>query len=68
MTNMEDFRVPPTQAFALHWALKDDGVESKFIGFRGRTHSSSDPVNARERSRLWIDWVNTHIDGGASVP
>jgi dipeptidyl aminopeptidase/acylaminoacyl peptidase len=68
MSNMEDFRVPPTQAFALYRAMKDNGVETEFIGFAGRTHASADPVNARERNRLWIDWVKRHIDGAATVP
>ncbi|MGH9200398.1 MAG: S9 family peptidase [Vicinamibacterales bacterium] len=67
MSNMEDFRVPPTQALALYHALKDSGVETEFIGFRGRTHASSDPVNARERMRLWIDWVKRHIGSGPST-
>ena len=65
MSNLEDFRVPPTQAFALYRAMKDNGVETEFVAFQGRTHASSDPVNARERTRLWIDWVKTHI---GSVP
>lgn len=68
MSNMEDFRVPPTQAFKLYRALQDNGVESAFIGFQGRTHASADPVNARERLRLWIDWVKRHIDGTTVVP
>jgi dipeptidyl aminopeptidase/acylaminoacyl peptidase len=67
MTNMEDFRVPPTQAFALYRAMKDNGVETEMIGFAGRTHASGDPVNARERNRLWIDWVKRHIDGPMAV-
>ena len=65
MANFEDFRVPPTQAMSLYHALKDNGVETQFIGFTGRMHASSDPVNARERNRLWIDWVKRHI--GAQV-
>ena len=68
MSNMEDFRVPPTQAFALYRAMKDNGVETQFIGFTGRTHSSADPVNSRERARLWVDWVKRHIDNAALVP
>jgi dipeptidyl aminopeptidase/acylaminoacyl peptidase len=68
MTNMEDFRVPPTQAFALYRAMKDNGVETQLIGFAGRTHASSDPVNARERNRLWIDWVRRHLGEPAAVP
>jgi dipeptidyl aminopeptidase/acylaminoacyl peptidase len=66
MSNMEDFRVPPTQAFALYRAMKDNGVETEFIGFRGRTHASADPVNSRERARLWVDWVSRHL-GSASA-
>jgi dipeptidyl aminopeptidase/acylaminoacyl peptidase len=48
--------------------MKDNGVETEFIGFTGRTHSSSDPVNARERNRLWIDWVKRHLEDKALVP
>jgi dipeptidyl aminopeptidase/acylaminoacyl peptidase len=68
MSNMEDFRVPPTQAFMLYRAMKDNGVETEFIGFKGRTHASSDPVNSRERARLWVDWVKRHFPGTTSVP
>ena len=61
MTNLEDFRVPPVQAFELYHSLKDNGVETELVGFQGRTHSSSDPVHARERTRLRIDWVKRHL-------
>ncbi len=54
--------MPPTQAFALYRAMRDNGVETEFVGFQGRTHSSADPVNARERARLWVDWVKRHIE------
>jgi dipeptidyl aminopeptidase/acylaminoacyl peptidase len=67
MANLEDFRVPPTQAFALYRAMKDNGVETEFIGFAGRTHASADPVNAKERVRLWVDWVKRHL-GTAMMP
>ena len=65
MSNIEDFRVPPTQAFALYHALKDNGVETQFMAFGGRTHASADPVNGRERFRLWIDWVKNHLGDGS---
>jgi dipeptidyl aminopeptidase/acylaminoacyl peptidase len=68
MSNMEDFRVPPTQAFALYRAMKDNGVETEFIGFKGRTHASGDPVNSRERARLWVDWVKRHLGDATLVP
>jgi dipeptidyl aminopeptidase/acylaminoacyl peptidase len=68
MSNMEDFRVPPTQAFELYRAMKDNGVETEFIGFTGRTHFSSDPVNGLETLRLWVDWVKRHLPAGDMVP
>ncbi len=68
MSNIEDFRVPPAQAMALYHAMKDNGVETEFVAFPGRTHASSDPANSRERTRLWIDWVQRHFDRTPPVP
>jgi dipeptidyl aminopeptidase/acylaminoacyl peptidase len=67
MANLEDFRVPPSQAMSLYHAMKDNGVETEFVAFPGRTHASSDPVNSRERTRLWIDWVKRHLDSAPAV-
>jgi len=67
MANLEDFRVPPAQSFELYHALKDNGIETEFIGFQGRTHASADPVNARERTKLWIGWVKSHLATPASA-
>ena len=61
MANLEDFRVPPVQALAFYHAMKDNGVETEFIGFPGRTHASSDPVNALERTKIWIQWIKKHL-------
>ena len=61
VTNQEDFRVPPTQAFEFYHALQDNGVETKLLGFAGRTHFSTDPVNGREELRVWVDWVASHF-------
>jgi len=61
MTNMEDFRVPPTQAFALHRALEDNGVETEMTAFAGRTHYPVTPVDQQEVLRLWVDWIKRHI-------
>jgi dipeptidyl aminopeptidase/acylaminoacyl peptidase len=68
MANIEDFRVPPSQAMSLYHAMKDNGVETEFIAFQGRTHASSDPANSRERTRLWIDWVKRHLNDTHPVP
>ena len=67
MANIEDFRVPPSQAMSLYHAMKDNGVETEFIAFPGRTHNSSDPVNSRERTRLWVDWVKRHLENAPAV-
>ena len=47
--------------------LKDNGVETQFEGFVGRAHASGDPVNAKERARLWVEWVRDHIGGATTV-
>lgn len=68
MTNMEGFRVAPTQSFALYRALKDNGADADFIGFTRRTHSSADPVNSRERNTLRLEWMKAHINGPKVTP
>ncbi|MFN8586742.1 MAG: S9 family peptidase [Candidatus Eisenbacteria bacterium] len=68
MAHMEDFRVPPAQAMSLYRALQDNGVETQFIGFPGRTHNPGDPVNQRERTKLWIEWVRRHFDDDVKLP
>jgi dipeptidyl aminopeptidase/acylaminoacyl peptidase len=52
---------------SLYHAMKDNGVETEFIAFPGRTHNSSDPANNRERTRLWVDWVKRHLESAPAV-
>lgn len=66
MTNLEDFRVPPTQAFALHRVLKENQVETGLAVFAGRTHYPVTPVDGEEVLRRWVDWIRRHI--GESRP
>jgi dipeptidyl aminopeptidase/acylaminoacyl peptidase len=61
MTNLEDFRVPPTQAFALHRALKDNQVETGLVVFAGRTHYPVAPVDGEEVLRRWLGWIKQYI-------
>ena len=68
MSLMEDFRVPTSQAFAYYRALKDNGVETKFITFPGRGHNPRDPAHNLERTRLWVDWVKQHMQMSAPTP
>lgn len=66
MSNVEDFRVPPTQAYRYWRALKDQGVETQFIAIPGRTHFPGDPVRSRDVYRRWVEWVRRHIERGVS--
>jgi dipeptidyl aminopeptidase/acylaminoacyl peptidase len=66
MSNVEDFRVPPTQAYRYWRALKDQGVETKFVAIPGRTHFPGDPVRSRDVYRRWVEWVRQHIGRGVS--
>jgi dipeptidyl aminopeptidase/acylaminoacyl peptidase len=61
MTNTQDFRVTPTQSFKLFHALKDNGVETKFIAYPIYGHNAGDPVRQRDVQRRWIDWIEQHF-------
>ena len=61
MTNTQDFRVTPTQSFKLYHALKDNGVETKFIAYPIYGHNAGDPVRQRDVQRRWIDWIEQHF-------
>src|SRR5262249_23692717 len=61
MQNMGDYRVTPTQAFKLYHVLKDNGVETRFIGYPLTGHNASDPVHQRDVQRRWMDWVAQHF-------
>jgi dipeptidyl aminopeptidase/acylaminoacyl peptidase len=62
MTNMGDYRVTPTQAFKLYHVLKDNGVETKFVGYPLHGHNAADPVHQRDVQRRWMQWIADHFD------
>jgi dipeptidyl aminopeptidase/acylaminoacyl peptidase len=62
MTNMGDYRVTPTQAFKLYHALRDNGVEAKFVGYPLPGHNAADPVHQRDVQRRWMQWIADHFD------
>ena len=63
MTDTQDYRVPPTQSFALYHALRDNGVPSKFIAYPVYGHSPTDPVRQRDVQRRWIGWIEQYFIG-----
>jgi dipeptidyl aminopeptidase/acylaminoacyl peptidase len=65
-----DTRVPITQSYRLYHALKDNGVETKFVAFPVGGHFPGDPVRARSVYRHWMEWLETHLGttDGAAAP
>ncbi|PYR59665.1 MAG: hypothetical protein DMF85_07195 [Acidobacteria bacterium] len=61
MQNTGDYRVTVTQGFKLFHALKDNGVETKFIGYPIPGHNAQDPVRQRDVQRRWIEWIEQHF-------
>jgi dipeptidyl aminopeptidase/acylaminoacyl peptidase len=68
LSDTGDVRVPVTQSYRLYHALKDNGVETKFVAFPVGGHFPSDPVRARAVSRYWLDWFETHLGQAAPEP
>jgi len=56
-----DTRVPATQSFEMYHALKDNGVETKFIAYPVGGHFPGDPIRSIDVYRRWIDWIEQHF-------
>jgi dipeptidyl aminopeptidase/acylaminoacyl peptidase len=59
-----DLRVPVTQSYRLYHALKDNGVETRFVAFPVGGHFPADPVRTRAVYRHWMDWLADRIGSG----
>jgi dipeptidyl aminopeptidase/acylaminoacyl peptidase len=62
-----DERVTVSQSYKLYHALKDNGVEVRFIAYPVGGHFPPDPVHQRDVYRRWIDWIADHFDETASA-
>ena len=64
-----DVRVPVVQSYRLYHALKDNGVETKFVVFPVGGHFPGDPVRARSVFRHWMNWFADRLgaDGRAAT-
>ncbi|MBV8353850.1 MAG: S9 family peptidase, partial [Candidatus Eremiobacteraeota bacterium] len=58
LTDMRDARVPPVQSFEMYHALKDNGVPVEFRAWPIAGHNPQDPVRARQRLQVWVDWLD----------
>jgi dipeptidyl aminopeptidase/acylaminoacyl peptidase len=56
-----DARVPVTQSYKLFHALRDNGVETKFIAYPVSGHFPGDPVHSRDVFRRWVDWLDRYL-------
>ena len=61
ITDTGDTRVPATQSFEMYHALKDNGVEVKFIAYPVGGHFPGDPVRSADVYRRWAEWIATHF-------
>ena len=64
MSDTGDARVPPVQSFKLFRALRDLGVETRFIAYPVPGHFPGDPVRSRDVFRRWIEWMDAHLSPG----
>ena len=52
-----------SQSYKLYHALKDNGVEVKFVVYPVQGHFPPDPVHPRDLRRRWVDWIAQHFEG-----
>jgi dipeptidyl aminopeptidase/acylaminoacyl peptidase len=61
MTDMGDFRVPPTQSFGLYRALQDNHVTTELIAIPVDGHFPGDPIRQMDVYQRWIDWLTPYL-------
>jgi len=61
LSDTGDERVTVGQSYKLYHALKDNGVEVKFIAYPVPGHWPGDPVHTRDLRRRWVKWIAQHF-------
>ena len=61
LSTTRDVIAPITSSFELYHALKDNGVDVKFVAYPGGGHWPGDPVQYRDLWRRWMGWIETHF-------
>ena len=56
-----DNRVSITQSYALYRALKDNGVEVKFVAYPVSGHAPGDPIRQMDIYRRSVEWMDQHL-------
>jgi dipeptidyl aminopeptidase/acylaminoacyl peptidase len=62
LSDTGDQRVPITESYMLYHALRDNGVETKFIAYPVSGHFPSDPIHQRDVDRRWAEWIKVHFE------
>lgn len=62
MSKTADYRVTVTGSYKLFGALRDNGVETKFIAYPGPDHFPADPVRSLDVYERWINWIESHLN------
>jgi dipeptidyl aminopeptidase/acylaminoacyl peptidase len=63
LSNTGDERVTVSQSYKLYHALKDNGVEVRFIAYPVAGHFPGDPVHQRDLRSRWVHWIEEHFAG-----
>jgi dipeptidyl aminopeptidase/acylaminoacyl peptidase len=61
LSDTGDYRVPTPQAFEFYHALKDNGVDTRFVMAPRYGHFPSDPAGTESMFKLWIGWFEDHL-------
>jgi dipeptidyl aminopeptidase/acylaminoacyl peptidase len=62
-----DERVTVSQSYKLYHALKDNGVDVKFVVYPVSGHFPPDPVHRRDVRRRWVEWIAEHFERVAAA-
>jgi dipeptidyl aminopeptidase/acylaminoacyl peptidase len=62
-----DARVPISNSYRLFHALRDNGVEVKFIAYPVAGHFPADPARAMDVYRRWLGWIDEHMHASTAV-
>jgi dipeptidyl aminopeptidase/acylaminoacyl peptidase len=60
-----DQRVPVSDAFELYQGLRDQGVETRLVLYRGFGHGLNKPKALRNAMQENLDWFDKHLFGAA---
>jgi dipeptidyl aminopeptidase/acylaminoacyl peptidase len=66
LSDTGDERVTVSQSYKLYHALKDNGVEVKFVVYPVPGHFPGDPVHQRDLRRRWVEWIAQHFEPDAA--